>query len=195
VAGRSRAGRAGGLLFLWQLWERFASWRWRAPSIPGAPNGILRVRWTTYHGDAFELPDGTHIARGDPVGEFHVNNRSAVDLVRNSRWDLVTRCREDLLALAIWVESPDFPPEIQAFYGVTLLGRGAARLGMTIRPRPVALYRRFERMYMRGLLLIYSYEGQHRFNRGETRSIYPEEVWLTRKELLRRYSAARRCDA
>lgn len=188
VAGKSAAGRARGLLLAWRLWERFASWWWKAPPIPGAPYGIFRLRFTTYGGEAIEFPDGTRVLPGDRVGEFHINNRALVENAQKSRWDLLPRAREDLQALARWSQSPDFPT-VDAFYGVTLLGRGAARLGMVVRPRPVTLYRRFERIYLSGLLLLYSYEGERRYNRGETRAIYPEEVWLTRKELLRRYGA------
>jgi hypothetical protein len=126
------------------------------------------------------------------VGEFHIQSAALVESVRHSRWDVLVDCREDLRALARWSESPEFPAGIEAFYGVTLLGRGAARLGFVSHPLPVTLYRRFERLYLSGLLLLYSYEGQRRYNRGETRTIYPEEVWLTRKELRRRYGAGRR---
>ena len=175
---------------VWRLWERFASWQWRAPPIPGAPYGIFRTRFTTYHGEEFELPDGTKILPGDAVGEFHMNNRVIVKHAGTSRWSLVTAAREDLQALARWSKTPDFPGAIKAFYGVTLLGKGALRLGMVVRPRQVTLYRRFERLYLSGLLLIYSYEGEHRYNRGETRAIYPEEVWLSMKELQLRYGEA-----
>lgn len=116
-----------------------------------------------------------------------MNNRLIVENASTSRWDLFTRAREDLRALARWSRRDDFPSDVDAFYGVTLLGKGALRLGMVVRPRPVNLYRRFERLYLSGLLLLYSYEGKRRYDRGETRTIYPEEVWLTRKELLRRY--------
>lgn len=172
---------------MWRLWERFASWRWPAPPIPGTTAGIFRLRFTTYQGEPIELPDGTRIAPGDRVGEFHMNNRLIVENASTSRWDLFTRAREDLRALARWSRRDDFPSDVDAFYGVTLLGKGALRLGMVVRPRPVNLYRRFERLYLSGLLLLYSYEGKRRYDRGETRTIYPEEVWLTRKELLRRY--------
>jgi hypothetical protein len=133
------------------------------------------------------LSDGTTVSRGDPVGEFHIRSSALVESARHSRWDVLEACRGDLRALACWVESPECPATISAFYGVTLLGKGAARLGFVTHPLPVTLYRRFERLYLSGLLLLYSNEGQGRYNRGETRRIYPEEVWLTRAELLRRY--------
>ena len=187
IAGRSGGGRARGLLLMWRLWERFASWRWQAPPIPGAPHGVFRLRFTTYRGEPVELPDGTQIMPGDPVGEFHINNRVLAEISQSSRWELLPRSRDDLRALARWTQLPEFPSGIEAFFGITLLSRPALRLGMVIRPRPVTLYRRFERLYMSGLMLLYSHEGQERYNRGDTREMYAEEVWLSKRELLRRY--------
>jgi hypothetical protein len=187
VAGRSRSGRARGLLLAWRLWELLASRLWPAPPIPGAPYGIFRVRFARYKGPSFELPDGTSVRTGDLVGEFHLDNRTLVGNTESGRWDLFPRTRDDLRALARWSQMPDFPSAVQAFYGVTLLGRGAVRLGMVIHPRPLTVSARLERMYFSGLLLLYSNEGERRYNRGETRSVYPEEIWLSRRELMRRY--------
>jgi hypothetical protein len=187
VAGRSNYGRARGLLRAWRFWERFASWWWPAPALPGHPNGIFRLRFTTYRGEPVELPDGTRILQGDLVGEFHLNSEAIVASVTESRWNVLPPLREELRSLARWTECPDFPAGVKAFYGVTILGRGALRLGFVLRPLPVTLYRRFERLYLSGLLLLYSGEGQQRYNRGETRTVYPEAAWLSRAELLRRY--------
>ncbi|MGH7931747.1 MAG: YkoP family protein [Candidatus Binataceae bacterium] len=186
IAGGTEPGRAHGLLMAWPGWEYLSHHIWPTSEIPGAPYGVLSVRLGPYRGEPLVLPDGTVIDTGTPVGELHCNNKAVLRVV-SGRLNPFAACREDLHAITSWIKRDQLGRQIQAFYGVTILSRGAVRLGFTIRAIPVTMRRRFERMFMTGLLLLYTPEGLERLSRGTTVSNYPQEIWISRRTLLRRY--------
>ncbi|HEX6508283.1 MAG TPA: hypothetical protein VF221_11680 [Chloroflexota bacterium] len=187
LSSGSRDGRARGLLRIWPLWEWIARRIWLTRPIPGARYGVFTVHMTRYRGDRFLLPDGSTIRPGDQVGELHFNNRVMVEVTRRRIWDLLPALEADLRSLALWITGPDFPTDVTAFYGVTLLSSGARRLGFTARERPVTVRARLDRFFLSGLLALYSRQGLSRLRLGSTYGTYPQEVWMSRAELLRRY--------
>jgi hypothetical protein len=188
LARGSEPGSPRGLLLAWPRWEHFAQTRWPTQKIPRARYDVLRVRMVPYEGDSLMLPDGTKVRRGMIVGELHCQNRVMLDLVR-SQVSPYRAARDDLRCLARWVSHPCSDVDVQAFFGTTLIGSAAARLGFSVRNRPVTLRRRLDRMFMTGLLLLYTVDGLARLERGVACGSYPQEVWLSRRELLRRYAS------
>lgn len=186
VAYGTEPGRPNGLLLAWPRWEHFAHSMWPMQRIPGAPHDLLRVRLMPYPGEKVTLPDGTEIDPGMTVAELHCHNHAALELVRN-RGNPYRAAREDLRSLAQWISRPGFDLNVQAFFGVTLLGTAAARIGFSVRERPITLRLRLDRIFMTGLLVLYTLDGLARIGRGTTAHAYPQEVWLSRRELLRRY--------
>ena len=65
----------------------------------------------------------------------------------------------------------------------------AARVGFTVRKWPINMRLRLERVFMVGLLLLYTVDGLAHIDRGTTARTYPREVWLSRRELIRRYGS------
>lgn len=185
LARGSGGGNARGLLRVWLLWERLASYLWSAPLMPGSHHGLLRLRFSTYRGKPVELPDRTRILSGDLVGEIHTQNRRLSELTVESPWHILPPFRDELATLAAWTLRPDFPRDVQAFHALSLLGRACRGLGFTTSARSVSLQQRLEQMYMLGLLEIYSHEGVQRLASGGTRAAFPEDIWISRASLVK----------
>lgn len=184
----SRAGSARGPLRVWPLWERLARRIWLTSPIPGAPYDIFALHLTRYRGASFSLPDGTIIRDGDRVAELHLNGEIVSRVAAPHALHVLPAARDDLRALAAYATRTSDIADVKAFYAVTLLAAGARRLGFTRRTRPVNLGARLDRFFLTGLLALYSPDGLARLTRGKTYGAYPEEVWISRSELIRRYS-------
>ena len=187
IARGSRRGRPRGLMRLWPLWERLDRRIWRTIPIPNAPHGIFAIHLFRYRGTPVVLRDGSTIAPGDWLAELHVNNLLLVESVEGPKWPIAHPMKGDLRALAAWISRPDFPVHVAAVHAVTLLGRGAAWLGFSVRDRPASWRSRLDRFFMMGLLALYSTDGDGRFSRGTTVSGYPQDIWMSRAELMKRY--------
>lgn len=188
LAQGSRAGQARGFLHFWLFWERFTTRLWHLRSVPGTAHGLLAIQVTRYRGRAIDLPDGTHVGPGDRVAVLHFQNHALMKQAEQGPWELLRRMGEDMQGLANWLQSAELPADIKAVYGLTLLSRAAPRLGFTLRSRPRTLMAWCDRTFMRGLLILYHTEGLARLTRGTTSGQYPQEAWISRQELLRRYA-------
>jgi hypothetical protein len=121
------------------------------------------------------------------VCELHCDN----DAILNFSWQssgIYAAGRGELLAIASWVRQSE--SGVKAIFGVTMLGAVAARLGFYRRP-VCSRGARAQRLFMNGLLALYSIDGVARLRRGGTLSAWPQEIWMSRAELLRRYGAPR----
>ncbi|HEY7355837.1 MAG TPA: hypothetical protein VH590_05195 [Ktedonobacterales bacterium] len=191
LARGTRRGAARGFLRFWPLWERFTLWLWRVQPVPGSPRGLLQVSIHPHKGQPIILPDGINIARGEPIMELHFVNRLLS--AREEGWQpflFLAALADELRALADNYEKGIYPTSVRALFGVTLLARGAPRLGFTLRPRPRNLHGRLERFFLKGLLALYSSEGLARLARGSaSRDLHPQEAWMSIETLLSRYGA------
>ncbi|HEX5504053.1 MAG TPA: MFS transporter [Thermomicrobiales bacterium] len=192
LAGGSGGGRARGFLRFWPLWERLMHRVHHTRPIPGGPSGVLSVEFTRYHGRPIVLRDGTPVEPGDPIVALHVNNDALARAVQGIRpWQIPGLFKADLRALARWAATPDFPADVRALHGVTLLGRPSELLGFSTRPCPPTLATRLTGFFMTGLMVIYHPQGLRRLTQGAAYGSLPEEVWMSRGELQRRYGGGR----
>lgn len=191
LAFLTRAGKARGFLLFWPVWECCTRTLWHLQPVPHAPHHLLEVRFARYTGQAIDLPDGTHVDKGDPVIELHFRNVAFLEVEEQApAWTYMQLIAENLNALARWIQEsdcPDKPLRPLAIYGTTLLYRGAPRLGFTLRQRPKCIRAYLERFFMMGLLVLYHRQGGARLLQGTTYGTYPQEAWMSREELLRRY--------
>jgi hypothetical protein len=146
---------------VWDWYEGIDHYLHPAESIVDAPWGVFRVTVDRYAGPAFTLPDDTFVSGGDQLCRLHISYPVLMRLVAQSPAQLERAMTDDLQALAASIERGYLPRNIRAVYGVTILAHGSERLGFSVRRRP----------------------------RTEPRAIGPDEVWMSRDELLRRYGS------
>ena len=185
-------GAAHGFLRFWPLWERFTLWLWRVQPVQGSPHGLFQVSIHPYKGQPILLPDATSVATGDPIMELHLVNWALS--AQKEGWQpfaLLAALNDELAAIADGYRKGAYPSTVRALYGVTLLARGARRLGFTLRPRPLNLHGRLERFFLKGLLALYSVDGLARLARGAaSRDLNPQEIWMSVETLLAHYAKA-----
>lgn len=186
IAHGTQPGAPHGLLLAWARWEEIAHRLWPLREIPAAPFGLLQIYPMTYDGDPVVLRDGTEVRPGAALYELHCNNQRAFALTSAGK-NPYRAVREDLRALAQWAMDSKDGRSVCAFYGFSMLGSVAARLGFSVRECPHSLRLHLERMFMRGLLLMYTPEGLSRLHNGTSINEYPYEVWISRKRLIRLY--------
>ncbi len=190
LAFDSGHGHARGFLRFWPVWDYIATHTFlrHIRSTPRAPHDILRMRLARFAGRPLTLSGGTAIRKGDLVGELHLHSEAAGELMRQQgQWVLMLALKDDLAALARWAHDDKDLADLRAIWGITLLSRATPRLGFTLRERPRNLYTLLEHFFLQGLLVIYNPDGVRRLSRGAARRDFPQEIWMSREELLRRY--------
>jgi hypothetical protein len=187
IAHGSKPGRPRGLIRAWPVWENIAEKLWPSMEIPDAPHGVLRIRLKAYRGRPLTLPDGLKIERGVRVGELHLDNELAFDLVVGRRLNPYHVCRDELRGLAAFVQQDSLGAQVQAFFGRTMVAIAGPRVGFTIRELRHGVWLWFQWLFMIGLLLLYTEGGLERLTRGTTMVSYPREVWMSRDRLLKLY--------
>jgi len=188
LALQTGGGHARGFLLFWPFWELVTTLVHPQKRIPGAPFDLLRVQFTRFHGKSITLPDGTAIQSGDRIAEMHIHNAVLADVAKRANsWELLRMMIGDFRELARWVETADFPSDVHAFYGYTILSRAAPRLGFTTRTRPHSIRTWLDGLFLTGLLVLYSPRGRNRLEEGQVYGRDPVEIWMSRDELERRY--------
>lgn len=157
----ARAGHATiwkkNLISLWLLWEKAFHAMFRLKQVgEGDPTFYYRV--STYNGATVELEGGSRVAKGDKIAEIHLDNKMLSSIAMNAKTPLAAGIKmlreieKALPHLADQLAEDQEATEVKAVYGVTMIHRGADRLGFEIFPLPDGLFARSSRIYLRILM-------------------------------------------
>jgi hypothetical protein len=182
------------VLVLWPLIDRILrSGHHMMPITKGSGAVLVEVRRNSGH--SVTLSDGSEIKAGDTILELHIRNnwfkrqhRLDPAASRISR-EMLVCFRHDLGILARELDDGAFSNCV-ALHGCTHIGVAAKRLGFQVVELPNSLWKKFARFYISGLAQVY---GPRRPDAsGCDGPVELAEVWLSKRELLRRYGVPHR---
>ncbi|MFC4776537.1 polysaccharide deacetylase family protein [Paenibacillus sp. GCM10023252] len=160
------------LIGLWLLYEKAFHLVFAMKKV-GEHEPAFHYRITTYQGDTLQLAEGGSLARGDQIVELHFDNKKLSGIAAQSSSPVATgirMLREVERALPVLAEQLKEDPaskEARAVYGVTMIHRGADRLGFEIFQLPDGWFKKLTGVYLRILLKVLS-PGK-RSSRGQER--------------------------
>ncbi len=187
LAFSSHSGKARGFLLFWPVWERIMIFFTHPQEIPGASANIIHIAKFRYNGKPFHL-SGALIQHGDLICELHLNNKLLAEVyAESSPFEIIAAIRQDLTALAQYMEADETGKRYKAIFGITLLSRAAKRIGFTVRDRPVNAYTQMEKFFLSGLLTLYSSDGVNRLTKGHMQTVRQQEIWMTKEVLLEHF--------
>jgi len=153
---------------------------------------IWRVALRHYRGRDWLMPDGSVLRRGDFYMELHINNNRLISLMDENtsleRMALIAmrEVRGGLPALADLLNSDEQFGKVKVIIGITLLHRGARRIGFTVYDMKPVLFTWLTGWYERWLLVLF-HPGGLKNLRSYRHDLSPKYVVMTRQELIRRY--------
>jgi len=154
------------------------------PIQAGAVLGIERHR---HRGEPVTLRDGTVVRAGDRADILHFDNRRVREIAE-AGWQLegLRLCRGDLRVLAARIaREPQFDPPL-AYCGASVVSALALRIGFERRPRRRTGWSALENWYSRTVMARWARDGRARIRQGRG-PLEVGEVWISVRELLRRY--------
>jgi hypothetical protein len=157
---------------------------------------LLKVRFTSFKGREFCLPDGTVIKKGDAIGEIHLDSKEMSLFFKDGTKILeagflfLKNLKKSLKELAEFA-STDGKKTLKAFRGMTLFHKGSERMGFAVLPIRNPVERFFIKAYLNLLMIRFHPLGLSRIKK-KGGFLEPKVVWITRIELLKRFKADNR---
>ncbi len=162
---------------LWLLWERAFHVLFRLKSVGQSDDPAFHYRITTYSGKPVSLAEGDKLEKGDRIAELHFDNRKLSAIAAVSKSPVAAAIRmlreveQGLPMLADQLGADKDARDIKAVYGVTMIHRGADRVGFQVYDLPQGLFATSTQIYLRLLLRVLT--GQKRKQRSAKAAIEP----------------------
>lgn len=156
------------LISLWLLWEKAFHAVFRLKVVGDEEKPAFHYRVTKYGGESVSFDDGSGVKKGDRIAELHLDNKMLSGIAATSKSPVATgirMLREVERALPMLAKQIKADPEadgIKAVYGVTMIHRGADRLGFRVFNLPDGLFARSSRLYLRLLLKVLTNSKQYK---------------------------------
>jgi peptidoglycan/xylan/chitin deacetylase (PgdA/CDA1 family) len=140
------------IISLWLLWEKAFHVAFRLKTVGDTNDPAFHYRVTTYNGEAVDFAEGGHVTKGDRVVELHFDNKKLSSIAAASKSPVATGIRmlreveQALPLLANQLAGDSDAKDIKAVYGVTMIHRGADRLGFEIFQLPEGWFEKTTRV-------------------------------------------------
>jgi len=183
------------MISLWLTWERLFHVVFRLKTVGNVKDAAFHYRVTTYNGQDIELAEGGRVSKGDLIAELHFDNKKLSMIAATSKSPVATGIRmlreveQALPLLANQLAEDTEADDIKAVYGVTMIHRGADRLGFEIFQLPEGWFARTTRVYLRILIKVLTNTKQTAKSKKKRELISPRML-LMPVETIRQYATA-----
>ncbi len=146
---------------------------------------VFRVRLTRYKGKDMTLSDGTLIKKNDLLVKIHLHNIRIINEMDRYQTEirkamfLYKHVEKALPCLASYVHAHTSSREIKGILGITVLNKGADRLGFEIMPINNPFYKRFKLITAIPIYLL-----SNNFNRQSVTRKKPAYLCMSKNQLL-----------
>ncbi|WP_138752346.1 polysaccharide deacetylase family protein [Paenibacillus sinopodophylli] len=148
------------LISLWLTWEQVFHFLFRLKTVGQKADAAFHYRVIAYSGEEITFAEGSRLTKGDRVAELHFDNKMLSSIAAASKSPVATGIRmlreveQALPLLANQLAADSDAKDIKAVYGVTMIHRGADRLGFELFDLPEGLFAKSTRVYLRILIKV-----------------------------------------
>lgn len=148
------------IISLWLKYEKLFQKVMSLKSLDGDGGKIFHYRIIKYKGKSLALDNGESIKKGDFIAELHFDNKKLSEIAFTSKNPLVVAVKTireveaALPALATTLSKETNKKPIKALYGITMINRGADKLGFVIHELPKGLFRYSTKIYLKCLMKV-----------------------------------------
>jgi peptidoglycan/xylan/chitin deacetylase (PgdA/CDA1 family) len=166
--------------------------------VPCGESGLVRIETLVYEGPGVWLRSGAVIRNGALIGEIHLDSRKIAGMYRQEpAMRAMVRIFRDaesaFVWIARWLTGDEAGLKVEAVYSTTLLDRQMEHFGFEVLPLPAWPWVLMG-IYMHWLSFLYRAGGKAPRRKDPApllKRLTPRQVWMTRDDFLRRFSAAR----
>lgn len=148
------------MVSLWLTWEKIFHQVMRMKDIHSSNESMFHYRLTKYKGKPLPMNNGDTLSPGDRIVELHFDNKKLSEIAFASKNPLVVAVKtireieRSLPALAMQITDEAKHIPIKAIQGITMINRGAEKLGFSIHDLPKGLFLSSTRIYLKWLMKV-----------------------------------------
>ncbi|MFD2116417.1 polysaccharide deacetylase family protein [Paenibacillus yanchengensis] len=182
----------------WLAYEKMFHKVFRLKQVGTSQQPVMHYRVITYKGEQVELQEGTNLKKGDDVIELHFDNKLLSGIALRSKTPIAAALRllreveGALPQLADQVKVDTTASRAKAVYGVTMIHKGADRLGFMIKPLSQNLFSYISKVYLHVLMRVLTKPKSRRekSSRHHKMKLSPQMLLMSMQKLNSYTSAA-----
>ncbi|WP_242281019.1 hypothetical protein [Bacillus cereus group sp. BfR-BA-01347] len=154
---------------------------------------ILRVRLTRYKGKHVILSDGTQINKNDILVKIHLHNVRLINEMKSVKNDIAKgrfiyqHVKKSLPSLGSYIQNHPKADEIKGIIGITMLNRGADRLGFEFVAISNPFYKWFKWLAFLPICLLFNNDSIVKMMKSNISSS-PKYLFMSKESLLEIYT-------
>ena len=183
-----------GLIKAWLLYEDIFHKVLKIKTVHSrSSNTFFHYRYTTYTGSIMTLQNGDTVQKGDQILELHFDNKMLSSIAYESKSTLaiavklIRETEKNLPFLAKQLVEDNKLDQIKAVYGVSMINRGADRLGFELKDLDEGIFLWASKKYLKLLMKVLTPKRNSKTSAREAQAkneMVPRALFMSRDVLL-----------